>query len=265
MMVEIQSETKFMWKLLLHILMIPFTVILILFKKKEVKDIFQPFYDIGEFLFEPRFTISMIILNIVVFFATLIFMTEDSIRAFISYPSDLTSLRLHTLITSGFLHADLSHLLGNMLALLVFGRVVERRLGPFKTMLVYFGALVISGLFTSVVHLFIMGDNVGGLGASGAIMGLIATAILLDPFYLTYELIIPLPIMIVGWLAIYADITGILNPVEDGIGHFAHLGGFISIALLGFLLSIEDKGKLRMGLMVNVISLVLAVAAYNFF
>lgn len=74
-------------------------------------------------------------------------------------------------------------------------------------------------------------------------MGLISTAILLDPFYFTYELIIPLPIMIVGWLAIFADILGILNPVESGIGHLAHIGGFISIALLMYFLVKKKRIK----------------------
>ena len=136
------------------------------------------------------------------------------------------------LITAGFLHANLLHISGNMLALFIFGRVVERKLGSGKTLLVYFGALILSGVFTSIIHFLILGDNTPGLGASGAIMGLISTAILLEPWYLTYELLFPLPIMVVGWLAIFADISGILNPVEDGIGHFAHLGGFISISLL---------------------------------
>ena len=62
----------------------------------------------------------------------------------ISYPSDLLTFRFHTLITSGFLHADIFHLLGNMLGIFIFGRVMERKLGFFKTFLIYFGALIIS-------------------------------------------------------------------------------------------------------------------------
>ena len=96
-------------------------------------------------------------------------------------------------------------------------------------------------------------------------MGIIAAAILLDPFYLTWELILPLPIMVVGWLTIAADILGILNPVEDGIGHFAHLGGFLSIVLLLYLFGAADRKKIRKGFVVNVVSLLVIGIVYFFF
>jgi membrane associated rhomboid family serine protease len=162
------------------------------------------------------------------------------------------------------LHANLSHLLGNMLALFIFGRVVERKLGIIKTLFIYFGALVISGIFTSLINGLILNDNTPGLGASGAIMGLIAAAILLDPFYLTYEAILPLPIMLVGWLTIYADIIGILNPIKDGIGHFAHLGGFLSVGILLYLFGIDERKKMRTGLIINIASFI-AIAVIYFF
>ena len=168
------------------------------------------------------------------------------------------------MVTAGFLHADPIHLLVNMLGIFIFGRVVERKLGPIKTGLIYFGALIISSLFSSLINLFILKNNVPGIGASGALMGLVAAAILLDPFYITYELIIPLPVMVVGWIAIYADLTGIINRVQDNIGHFAHLGGFISIALLMFLLGVDDRRKLAKGLLINLVSLGIGLIIYFF-
>ena len=68
--------------------------------------------------------------------------------------------------------------------------------------------------------------------------------------------------MFVGWLAIFGDISGILNPMEDGIGHFAHLGGFLSIVLLMFFIGIDDKAKLKSGLIINLVSLVLGIIIY---
>ncbi len=91
---------------------------------------------------------------------------------------------------------------------------------------------------------------------------MIALAILIDPFYITHELIIPLPIIISGWLAIYADIAGIINPTEKGIGHFAHIGGFISIVILMFLIKIEERSKLKKGFIINLISLIIAILIY---
>ncbi|MBW2980952.1 rhomboid family intramembrane serine protease [Candidatus Woesearchaeota archaeon] len=253
-MKKIESETIFIWKLIFHVLLTPIILVLVLFKKKEFKDLFQPFKDIVEFVFGPKFSITMIIVNILIFFVS-IFMSEALLSSLISYPSDLLNLRLYTLITSGFLHANAVHLFGNMLGIFIFGRIVERKLGVGRTALVYFGALIISGVFSSLIHLFILGDNIGGLGASGALMGLVAAAILVEPFYIVHDLVVPMPVMVVGWLTIYGDIMGVLNPIEDGIGHLAHIGGFISIALTCYLLGIEERAKLKRGLIINLISL----------
>ena len=259
-MKKIQSETNFLWKFVFHILLTPFTLILVLFKKKEWMDLLLPFKDFMVFIFEPKFTISIIILNFITFVASF-FLSQELFNSFISYPSDFLGARAYTLLTSGFLHASWSHLLWNMLAIFIFGRVVERKLGFLKTNFIYFGSLFVSGIFSSLIDL-LRGSTVGGLGASGAIMGLVSAAILLDPFYIAHESGIPLPIMINGWLAIYADLAGILNPTADGIGHFAHLGGFISIGLLTFFLSGEDTEKLRKGLIINIISLLFGIAVY---
>lgn len=259
---QINSESKFIWKFILHIILTPVTFILVLFGKKKFSELFKPFAELFKFITEPKITLTLIILNIIIYIVSL-FLSENTFKLFISYPSDLLSARAYTLITSGFLHANLAHLLGNMLALFIFGRIVERRLGSGKTLGIYFGALLISGIFTSVIDL-IRGQNIGGLGASGAIMGLVSAAILLDPFYITYELILPLPVMFVGWITIYFDIAGILNPVNDGIGHFAHMGGFISVALLLFFLEKNQQNKMKKGLLINVISLLIAGLLYIF-
>lgn len=262
-MKEIESESKFIWKFILHILLTPITLIKVILRRKRFRDLFKPFRELWDFILEPKFTISIILANIVLFFVSMIFFSDKFFSSLVSYPSDLFSPRIYSLITSGFIHANVTHLIGNMLALFIFGRVVEKKLGSMKTAIIYFGALIISGIFTSLIHLTIMNDNIGGLGASGAIMGLISAAILIAPFYITYELIFPFPIMLVGWLTIYADISGIINPVEDGIGHFAHLGGFISIALLVFFFGGEDKAKIRKGMIINAVSLAVFLFLYS--
>ncbi|HII72379.1 TPA: rhomboid family intramembrane serine protease [Candidatus Woesearchaeota archaeon] len=258
----IRSSTKFLWQLILELLKFPFTLIMVLVRKKEVKDLFGPFKEILKFIVEARLTLSLVIINVIIFFS-LGFMVEQMMNVLINYPKDLFSSRAWSLITSGFLHANLSHLLGNMLALFLFGRVVEKELGTGKMFLSYFGALMISGVFSSVISLFIMNDNTPGLGASGAIMGLVATAILVSPFTISYEAIIPMPVMFLGWLTIWADITGLINPTADGIGHLAHLGGFISVAIIAFILG-EDKKKLWRGFLINLGCLAVAGLVWFF-
>lgn len=61
-------------------------------------------------------------------------------------------------------------------------------------------------------------------------------------------------ILVQVFLRVLADIAGILRPANDNIGHLAHIGGFISITLLAFLLNIDDRKSLRTGLFVNIAS-----------
>ena len=192
------------------------------------------------------------------------FFSQAFFNTLINYPADLFSSRIYSLITSGFLHANPSLLFGNMLGIFIFGRVVERKIGFWKTLLVYVGALLISGIFSSLIDLIFTGSTIGGLGASGALMGLVATAILLDPFYVSYEAIIPLPIMVLGWITIYADIVGVLNPTNDGIGHFTHISGFISVAILMYFVGGENKSSMKKGLIINIISAIVGVLLYIF-
>jgi membrane associated rhomboid family serine protease len=261
-MKKIESETRFLLKFIWDILKTPLILILVILKKKELKDLFKPFTDFIEFLFEAKFTIYIIILNILFFFLSIFFFNEQLFNLLVNYPSDFLGSRFYSLISSGFLHADLSHLFWNCLGIFIFGRVVETKLGSSKTLFLYFGSLILSGLFSSIINLFILGSNIGGIGASGALMGLVSVAILLNPFYLSYHLFFPMPIMILGWLTIYADIQGIINPTADGIGHFAHLGGFISIGLLMFLLGVDERSKLKKGLIINIISLIIGIILY---
>jgi membrane associated rhomboid family serine protease len=191
----------------------------------------------------------------------MLFVNDKIISLFLNYPSDLLSVRIFTIITSGFMHASISHLLFNMLALFIFGRVVEKSFGVNKFLAIYFGALVLSNIISSIIHLFIFNQNIAGVGASGAIYGLIAAAMLIAPFYITYELIIPLPITVVGWLTIATDISDILMQVDDGVGHFAHLAGFFSVVMILYMIE-DDKERLRKGLLINAFTLVIGIIAY---
>lgn len=260
---DIESETTFKLKFLKEILLLPITFFMVLFRKKEFSDLFEPIRMSIKYFFEPRFTAAIVVINVLIFGITMFFVPDNIFDMFVNYPSDLLNIgRFFSFITAGFLHADLGHLFANMLGLLVFGRVVEKALGTGKTVFVYFSALIISGIISAAINLFLLGSDVGGIGASGALMGLVSAAILLDPFFLTYDLIFPVPIMVYGWLAIYADVTGLLSPVDDGIGHFAHLGGFASIAFIMLFFDYGEKEKLKKGFVINIASLIFALIVY---
>ena len=153
------------------------------------------------------------------------FTQPDVVSQFAHSPYDVRRRnRWYQLVTSGFLHADLGHLLMNMMTLYFFGPWCERALGPAGFLIVYFGALLFGSLLTQVFH---QNDpRYHGVGASGAVSGVLFSFILfrpLDKIYLFFVPIgIPAVLFAVGYLA--ASICG-MKTRWGNLGHEAHLGG----------------------------------------
>lgn len=100
-----------------------------------------------------------------------------------------------------------------------------------------------------------MGSMNYTLGASGAIAGIMAAAMLYHPFRITFAGFIPLPTFIIVWMGIYADASGILNPAGN-VAYWAHMGGYLATM---FVLAFTDKDDLKKGLMMNLVTLALVV------
>jgi membrane associated rhomboid family serine protease len=197
----------------------------------------------------------IIALNAFVFFRTNILdFPAEVLQSLILYPANIVHGKYLCVLTAGFIHADISHFAFNMLGVLVFGHVVERRLGVLKTLYVYFGASIISLLASVLIYMFLLNSNTGIIGASGAVMGLLGAAVLFNPFSITYEMILPIPTMFKGWGFFYLDIKGFLGGEQDGVSHLAHVLGFASIVILVYLLSHEDKEQMQKGFMINILS-----------
>lgn len=128
------------------------------------------------------------------------------------------------LITSGFLHADWSHLIFNMFSLYSFGSSLEHFLGPVSYLIVYFASMLGGDLLALVVHK--EHGNYRAVGASGAVCGVIFAAIAMFPDMEIGFIFIPLPIpgWIFGILYVLYTIYGIKSNLGN-IGHEAHLGG----------------------------------------
>ena len=129
------------------------------------------------------------------------------------------------MISSAFLHADIVHLAFNMIALYSFAPVVLETLGNPTFLLIYGGSLIFGSLLTMVFH----GNeyNYRAVGASGAVTGIIYSAILLYPdMVIGIFGIIPLPAYIFGIGYLLYSIYGIKSK-RDNIGHTAHFGGAI--------------------------------------
>ena len=130
------------------------------------------------------------------------------------------------IISSAFLHADIGHLFFNMLTLYFFAPVVFDYLGDFSFVLIYFGSLIFGSLLTLMMHK----DDYSyrAIGASGAVTGILYSAILLQPEMSLYLFFIPIPIpaYLFGIGYLLYSIYG-MKAKNDNIGHTAHFGGAI--------------------------------------
>ena len=203
----------------------------------------------------PTVTKNLIIINVIIFVATLI--NENfMIGTFaLFYP---TSPYFHwwQVITHMFMHGGFWHIFFNMYTLLIFGCVVERFIGPKKFLLFYF----ICGLGAVALHLgveylqmqsYMNGAALGNataiqniemikmtptVGASGAIYGVLMGYAMLFPESRMTLLFPPVTLSAKWMVVVFAAIellTGVTG-LSSGIAHFAHLGGM----LIGWLMII---------------------------
>lgn len=130
------------------------------------------------------------------------------------------------MLTSGFLHVDIAHLFFNMFTLYFFADVVISWFGPGKFIIIY----VISLLAGSLLALFFHKDEpyYSAVGASGAVTGILYSAILLQPNDSLGLMFIPIPIpaYILGIGYLLYSIYGMKSRLGN-IGHTAHFGGAI--------------------------------------
>lgn len=140
------------------------------------------------------------------------------------------------MVSCGFLHADTQHLLFNMLSLYFFADVVIALLSPIQFLLVYFGSLLVGSLLSLYFHK--NEYHYSAVGASGAVSGIIYSAILLQPGMNLYMFFIPIPIpaYIFGIGYLLYSIYGMKNKIGN-IGHDAHFGGAVGGYLITLLLS----------------------------
>lgn len=143
-------------------------------------------------------------------------------------------------VTAMFMHGGFLHLFGNMLALWVFGRRVEDACGSVRFLAFYLLAGTMAHvLFVAVQH----NSDVPGIGASGAIFGLMGAYLVLYPGGRIRTLIIwfiPLwPRIRAIWIVLYFVGIQIVpafriltEDAEYSVNHWAHLGGFFSAVFI---------------------------------
>lgn len=176
--------------------------------------------------------LNLIIINAIVFVAQLVFDSTFGLTNILAlYPYNSGLFEPYQLVTHMFAHGGFFHILFNMYALWLFGTVLERLWGPKKFLIFY----LVCGLAAGLTQMFLVTTG-AAIGASGAIMGLLAAFAYTFPNTQFYILPFPFPIKAKYMAAIYAaiDLFGGFSGGSDNIAHFAHLGGLI----MGFILVI---------------------------
>lgn len=136
-------------------------------------------------------------------------------------------------VTSAFLHADLTHLLVNSLTFYFFGPVVEAIYGTESFLLIFFGSQL--GAMALTMYAKRADANYRSLGASGAVSGVLLAFCIFAPFQYLY-LFFAIPIPAIVFAAGYIGFSAFAMGGPGRISHEAHLGGAIVGAALGLLL-----------------------------
>src|SRR5262249_18751548 len=190
----------------------------------------------------PYVTISLVVLNVLVFLYQLSLGSDGQafvyeyglVPAMFSWPSVITSM---------FLHGGFLHIAGNMLYLWVFGNNVEDSMGHFRFLVFY----LLCGVAAAAGHVMISPDStVPTMGASGAIAGVLGAYLLLFPsakidtwipvwwlFLTTIE--VPAFFFLGFWFLLQV-ISGLpelaFSSAQGGVAWWAHIGGFVAGVVL---------------------------------
>lgn len=152
--------------------------------------------------------------------------------------------------SSGFLHVDTMHLFFNMFTLYFFAPVVIAYLGTVHFLIIYIASLILGNLLSLYFHKDEY--HYSAVGASGAVTGVLYSAILLEPSMQLGILFIPLPIpaYVFGILYLLYSIYGMKNQLGN-IGHDAHFGGAIGgfVVTLILMPSLFQTDLLMVGLL----------------
>jgi membrane associated rhomboid family serine protease len=176
-------------------------------------------------------SITLIIIIITAIVSFIAFSNHNLLEQFIFYPPAVRRGQFYRFFSCGLIHADWGHLIFNMLALYMFGGIVELRFaevfGP-SGKLIYL-AMYVLALAVSVIPTYINNkDNYHyrSLGASGAVSAVIFAGILFHP--LVGVGLFFIPVYLAGFLfgIIYLVVSGWLDRKGGGnINHSAHIFG----------------------------------------
>ncbi|OHB75950.1 MAG: hypothetical protein A2Z34_01235 [Planctomycetes bacterium RBG_16_59_8] len=191
---------------------------------------FIPIGDVNPTRTRPFVNYALLGINIAVFLALCFPEPSDNVLLKYALIPQLSDPK--TFLTSMFLHANLLHLIGNMLFLWIFGDNIEDQLGHVAYLLIY----VAFGLAASFAHIWTTTDpNVPTLGASGAISGVIGAYVVFFPSHkirmlmLFYYFVRVFHVAAVWWIGFWIIEQVIFQWMGmPGVAYMAHIGGCVA-------------------------------------
>ncbi len=165
-------------------------------------------------------TIWLIILCIV---ASLLmwFLGSDQIVDYLVFSGEnLLKGRVWTAITGLFLHANVTHLIGNMVFLYIFGNTIEKELGDKWVLIPFFVGGVASFLLSTLFY----DHTVSMVGASAAIFTLTAIVMLLKPLQFSFYFLMPLGLVAIIYFSY--NLLAAQMGIEGSVSYIGHIIGF---------------------------------------
>lgn len=169
----------------------------------------------------------IIYISIIVYLLSFIF---NNIISSLCFYSNILFIILEPwrIITYMFIHGSFIHLLFNMIALNLFGSIIELKIGR-KLFLISF---ILCGIISALVHFMFL--NTPLIGSSGSIFGLLSICSFINPNMTIFINFIPIKLKYSIIFIFFIDlIFGLF--ISDGIAHFAHIGGLISGLIIGYI------------------------------
>jgi len=183
----------------------------------------------------PAVTLSIIVLNVIVFILELIY-GEPFVTRWSVVPADIAAGRhLETIFTAMFMHASWSHIIGNMVFLWAFGPEIEDAMGRWRYVVYYLAGGVVAMLTQVAFNPHSTVPNLGASGAIAAVMGgflvtyprdqirsLLFLFVYVRMTYITAALLIG-----VWFILQLLSIGSVATTQTGGVAYLAHVGGFI--------------------------------------
>ena len=192
----------------------------------------------------PRITPAvkwLLIINVVVFFIQILGADEFLIKWFAVYPP--VFFQLWRVVTYQFLHGYPMHILFNMLGLFFLGPTLERHWGSKKFVIFYLSCGAAGGVFYPLLVALKFLAAGPMIGASGAILGMLAACAILFPHFVVFFFFFPVPIRVAAIVLTLLYTANLLMAGFNAGGDAAHLAGIAAGAIYVFSQSWRDKLK----------------------